>query len=66
MRRFLNSRYLGLAVFLFSVFLAAEAFAAEESYILKEGKVYRVEAGKETLLEDTEPGRSNTDKGLYS
>lgn len=66
MRRFLNSRYLGLAVFLFSVFLAAGAFADAESYILKGGKVYRVEAGKETLLEDTEPGRSNTDKGLYS
>ena len=66
MRRFLNSRYLGLAAFLFSVFLASGAFAAEESYILKGGKVYRVEAGKETLLEDEEPGRTNTDKGLYS
>lgn len=66
MRRFLNSRYLGLAAFLFSVFLASGAFAAEESYILKGGKVYRVEAGKETLLEDEEPGRTNTDKGFYS
>lgn len=45
---------------------AVGAFAAEESYILKEGKVYRVEAGKETLLEGVHPMRSNTDKGLYS
>lgn len=47
-------------------FSAAGAFAAEESYILKEGRVYRVSAGKETLLEDEEPGRNSTDKGLYS
>ena len=45
---------------------AGAAFAAEERYVLKSGKVYRVNAGQETLLEDTEPGRSNTDKGLYS
>lgn len=48
------------------MFSAGGAFAAEESYILKEGRVYRVDAGKETLLEDEEPGRSATDKGLYS
>ena len=42
------------------------AWAGEGDYVLKDGKVYRVDGGKETLLEDAEPERANTDKGLFS
>ncbi len=61
----MRKRLFGLlvAVLLLS---AVGAFAAEESYILKEGNVYQVKSGKETLLEGRHPERSNTDKGLYS
>ncbi len=47
--------------------LAGQAWAAQESYRLKDGKVYRVAAGgKKKLLEEEEPKRNATEKGLYS
>ena len=64
-RKILFGLLLGVLLLSAGRAFVAEA-EAEENYILKEGRVYRVEAGKETLLEDEEPGRSNTDKGLYS
>ena len=45
---------------------AGGAFAAEGDYILKDGKIYRVEGGKETLLEDEAPQSYATDAGLWS
>lgn len=44
----------------------AGAWAAEGDYLLKAAKVYRVDGGKERLLEDAEPQRQVTDAGLFS
>lgn len=52
----------GLMIFI----LSAAACAEVGDYILKDGKIYRVDGKKETLLEDDEPGRARTDAGLYS
>ena len=46
--------------------LTGVAFAAEGDYILKDRQVYRVEKGKETLLEDDEPQFFNTDAGMWA
>ena len=43
-----------------------EAGAAEGDYVLKDGKVYRTEGGKQTLVEDATPERAQTAKGLFS
>ena len=47
--------------------LCAGAAMAEElgSYILKDGKVYRVQDGEEKLLEDEPANFANTDAGMY-
>ena len=49
--------------------LSGAAFAAEGDYILKDRQVYRVDDGKETLLEDEEAvwvGTDGTDDGLWA
>jgi len=45
---------------------AGSAFASEGDYILKDSQVYRVDGGKETLLEDEETMWTGTDKGLWA
>lgn len=50
-----------------SVLLALPALAAQESYVLKEGSAFRVNAdGKEIKLEEDQPGYWSTDSGMYS
>ena len=45
---------------------AGGAWAGEGVSVLKAGKVYRGDGGKEPLLEDAVPERAATDKGLFS
>ncbi len=50
-----------------SVLLALPALAAQESYVLKEGSAFRVNAdGKEIKLEEDQPAYWSTDSGMYS
>ncbi len=60
--------FCGLLLCVLGVALSAwPALAGRESYALKDGKVYQVDAdGKRKLLEDAEPGQYGTDKGVYS
>ncbi len=44
----------------------ARARAAEGDYILKDGNIYRVDGGKERLLEDESPQSGATDAGIWS
>jgi hypothetical protein len=47
--------------------LVGVALAAQETYELRDGGIYRVDAaGKATLVKDMEPGRFGTDKGVYA
>ncbi len=47
--------------------LSVSALAAEDSYALEGGKIFRVEAsGKKLALEEDQPGYWNTDKGMYA
>lgn len=42
------------------------AFAEMGDYVLKDGKIYRVDGSKETLLEDDEPQSAGTEAGYYA
>ena len=48
------------------VLCAGAALAAEGDYILKDRQVYRVDGGKETLLEDEEAQWAGTDAGVWA
>ncbi|MCR5346750.1 MAG: hypothetical protein K6E38_03155 [Fretibacterium sp.] len=68
MRRGKFKHYLAFALLL-AVLCAGTALAKEGDYILKERKVYRVNNGRETLLEDEEvqwAGTDGTDEGLWA
>ena len=57
------------AVLLTAILCRETARAAEGDYILKDRQVYRVDGGKETLLEDEEAqwaGTDGTDDGLWA
>lgn len=54
------------AVLLAFALTAGAAFASEGDYILKDRQVYRVDGGKETLLEDEEVMWIGTDNGLWA
>ncbi|MCR5346752.1 MAG: hypothetical protein K6E38_03165 [Fretibacterium sp.] len=51
---------------LICVMTLTAAWADVGDYVLKDGKVYRVDGGKEKLLEDEEPQRAGTEAGLFS
>ena len=47
--------------------LTISAFAAQDSYILEDGKIFRVQSsGKRIAMEEEQPGYWNTDKGTYA
>ena len=54
------------ALLLAGALCTGAAWAEMGDYVLKDGKVYRVDGGKEKLLPDDEPQRFNTDAGLFS
>ncbi len=51
---------------LICVLAASAAFAAEGDYIIRDRQAYRVDGGKETLLEDAEIQWAGTDAGLWA
>ncbi|MBQ9527546.1 MAG: hypothetical protein IJR68_08040 [Fretibacterium sp.] len=60
-------KFVNLFVFVALVVLCTGvAFAAEGDYILKDRQVYRVDGGKETLLEDEEAQWAGTDAGIWA
>ena len=64
-----NTKLKLFAALLAVVLAAGAAVAAEGDYILKDRQVYRVDGGKETLLEDEEAawvGTDGTDEGLWA
>ena len=64
-----NRRYLRvfLSTSIMLVLLSLPSLAAQESYVLKEGAAFRVNAdGKEIELEEDQPEYCLTDSGMYS
>ncbi len=64
---FMNRKtILGTVLLLAVLFCVGAAWGAVGDYILKGNQVYRVDGGKETLLEDEEPVWKGTDAGLLA
>ena len=61
---FLNMKRRLFAALLVCLLFAGAGLAAE-SYVIRDGKVCRVQDGKETILEDDEPQFANTDAGMW-
>ena len=48
------------------VLSAGAAFAAGGDFVLKEGKAFRTDGGRQTPLKDCEPQRAETEAGTWS